>query len=495
MTSELNVIWQHSRIYGLGRLIDRLAALLLIPILVHALTPEQWGIYALILVVTEMLTVVPMGIFYTMVRIYFDHDDDDHRRRIVATTLALLLMSSTVLVALAWPFAWAACQVVFGNQDHRGLFVTANFGVVFVLLFEIGLDYFRLKKRSGLFICATLTRSLLQFSVSIFLVVVWNMGVLGVVLGHLVAVAAVSLPVGAFMALANGVRLNRPLVADMIKLGLPLSPTGLARSLLQLVERYLINLFAGTAVLGIFALATRLADQLRLLLSGPFSDIWEVRLMEIADQPEKAREFNRVLVYFLCVLAAAVLALSVYAPEIIMLVSDRSFWSAADVVPVLAFAVLIRLVNYHFQVCIIQRKQTWYLVIVSWSVIVVGAAALLVLVPAFGLIGAAWAVLLTQACRLALSVTFAARCSTYVALFPWRSCATILAFTLAAYLAAHFAIGSGVSVSGILLKAALLGLFGLAIYVGPVFTAQERRLISTGIKTRLAKLLGSREAI
>ena len=55
MFSELKLILRHSLVYGTGRLLDRLAALLLIPILVHHLSPEEWGVYLLILAVAEIL--------------------------------------------------------------------------------------------------------------------------------------------------------------------------------------------------------------------------------------------------------------------------------------------------------------------------------------------------------------------------------------------------------------------------------------------------------
>jgi len=78
--SEAKTIWKHTRVYGLGNVLNRVAAFLLIPVLLHSLSVEQWGAYALIVVVTELLVHVFAVISDGMARVYFDYDDDEGRQ-------------------------------------------------------------------------------------------------------------------------------------------------------------------------------------------------------------------------------------------------------------------------------------------------------------------------------------------------------------------------------------------------------------------------------
>lgn len=486
MSAELALIWRHGRVYAFGRVLDRLAALCLIPILVHVLSPEEWGIYAIILVVSEVLAVAPMGVLYTMIRLYFDDQAEGHRRRVIGTTFLLLAAAAVVLTLLAWPLARLTVWALLDQPAHVLAFTLANLGIAFNLLFELELDYLRAEKRSVVFVVVTLARSLLQFALSIALVVVWHLGVIGVVLGQLAAVILVSLPLAAAMIARFGLTYDPAVASEMARIGLPLIPAWLGRSALDFVDRGLVNALGGTAMLGLYALGARLADQLRTLMTGPFSDIWRVRLLERASRAEAAVEFNRAQLFFLALLALAVLALSAFAPEIVALIAAPAFQGAAEAVPLLALSHLLRTVAYHFQLGLLERKRTGSLPFVNWSTVALAALALWLLIPRFGILGAAAAILLAQAGRLALSAWFAALHSDYVRLFPWRSYCGILSLSVAFYAAIAAVSGAEISPVGVLVKLALLAAFTAALYLCPIFTAAERGAMRRSLR-RLAR--------
>jgi O-antigen/teichoic acid export membrane protein len=288
----------------------------------------------------------------------------------------------------------------------------------------------------------------------------------------------------------------------MLRLGLPLIPAWLGRSALDFVDRGLVNALGGTAMLGLYALGARLAEQLRMLMSGPFSDIWRVRMMERASRPEAAAEFNRAQVFFLALMSLAVFALSALAPEIVKVIAAPAFQGAAAAVPLLALSHLLRTVAYHFQLGLLERKRTGSLPVVNWSTVALGALALWLLIPPFGVVGAAAAILLAQACRLVLSAWFAALHSDYARLFPWRSYAGLLTLTvvfmaLAASIdhtagdwPASLAAAPGWLWPGWQATTAKLGLICLfvpALLLGPVFTAEERRFMREGLRTLLRR--------
>ena len=485
MSLELRTIWQHSRVYGLGSVLNRVAGFLLIPVLTHVLPPEQWGVYALVLVVTEVLMVLPMGITKTMVRLSFDHEDDAGRGRVAATTLAVYAAMAVLLALLAWPLAVLTCELLFGHQDYVIAFVIGNYMLIFAELFEIELDYLRIRKRSALFVIATLSRSLLQFGLAILLVVYFGYGVEGVLVGHLLAVALVSLPILVMIIRQVGLRPSGSIAREMFRLGLPLVPAWLAKSSQELVNRYMLNLLGTVAMVGIYALGQRLADQLRVLLSQPFSDIWGVRLMEVAEHRDRLDEFNRVFVYFLFLLAGAVLTMALFAPELLMVLSGEAYWGAAAIVPILALERLVGVVNFHFEYGIIQRKATNLLPIINWGAILFSVGALFVLIPPFGLMGAATASLLTQIVRLSVAVALTPAQSEILKLFPWRAYATIVTLAIGGFAAGTTLAGETVSLTGVVIKGVVLLLFALTCFFGAVFTSDERRAVFAFVRKRL----------
>lgn len=491
--SEARTIWRHGRIYGLGNLLSRLAAFLLVPVLLHALSPEEWGVYALTLVVGQLIMVVPSGIIRTNVRLYFDQSDETGRNIVVGTTFVVFSCAAVLLLVLAYPLALVATEVIFGDREYVWVFFLANVALIFQMLLVIELDFLRVRKRSGLYLGSSLVRSLAQFGVSIVLVLGFGMGVMGVVLGQLAACAMTALPIAAIILSRTGIPFRRELAREMLRLGGPLIPAWFARAADGLSARYLLNLLTSTATLGLYAVADKVADQLRQLLSEPIANIAGIRLLEIGDRAERAAEFSRAQVYVTFVLASAGLALALFGPEILRVIAAEEFWSAAAVVPFLALIYVLDLTVWHFETVLIQRKKTVYLPLSNWSALAVGIPALFLLVPSHGILGGAIAVLLGQAFRFGATVWFASRCSSYVALFPWASYATVLGLAIGTYAASVHLTGGSVSATNFVLKLGLLAAFVVGAYYSPAFSGEERRAFQRFCLSRLPRLGTRRE--
>ena len=80
--SEFRAVWRQGRVYGLGNALNRVAALLLIPVLLHSLSTEEWGAYALILIFSQALSMGASVINDAMARVYYDYDDEPARRQV-----------------------------------------------------------------------------------------------------------------------------------------------------------------------------------------------------------------------------------------------------------------------------------------------------------------------------------------------------------------------------------------------------------------------------
>lgn len=490
MASEFQTIWRHGRIYGLGSMINRLSSLLLIPILLHNITAEAWGVYVLILLVGNFLVIIPSALNDTMNPLYFEREDEARRRRVVATTLGLYAIFATVFLLLTYPLAVLTGALMFDQQTYLIPLLLALISVAFEVLFEIELDYLRARKRSGLFIALSCFRSVTQLGLGIALVVVLHMGITGVVIGHLVSYLLVALPTAVYVIRQVGFGLDRAIAREMFTMAGPLVPAWFAKASLELVERALLNVMVSTAVMGVYAFGSKLVVQLRPLFSAPFADIWSVRLLEVAANPERAPEFNRVFVFFIAALATAALGIALYAPELVRLLAAEGFWDARLVVPLLALSYLARPSYYHFERLIIQSKRTSYLALVNWLTVGAAVIALVILVPPFGLLGAAMAEFATRLVRLALAVWSASRCSKLTALFPWQSFAMVVAGAVACYLLSAAILGTEMGLIATPAKMAFAALFLLWVLHGPCLKPDEREAVRRTLAEKLGRLRG-----
>lgn len=489
MSSPLKTVWQQGRIYGIGNILNRFAGLLLIPILLHTMSTEAWGAYALIVVIGQVLLTAPVAFVASMVRLYFETGEKGGDK-VVSTTLAIYLVIAVLIALVAYPLAQAIGWAIFGHQDYFEALLIANVALIFEILFDIEMGYYRLRKAANLYVGATLARSLMQFGLCILFAIGLEMGVTGLMLGHLLSVAVLAVPIGIWMVTQTGWTVSRPVMRELLHFGLPLLPSNLAKTLLDLVGRAALNILASTSAVGIFSLAAKLAEQIHLVLGGPFENIWTVQLAEVASQQERAREVNRVLVYLMLLVMVAVLALALYAPEVVMLLSAAEFWGAIALLPLLAFGYVARIFYVHFETCVIQSKRTAVLPLINWVSVGVAVGACILLIPPFGLMGAAAADVLARAFRVGVTAWAAVRLSEYGRRFPWGPVSALVLSALATYMVADALIGREVTVLAFLLKGGVVALYAGLAYLSPILSGDERQRLARSVMNWLAQARG-----
>src|ERR671938_952270 len=112
LAAQLKRLAKHSAIYGLGGLVSRLLAVLLLPLYTSYLSTADYGkIETLVAAATVLVIVLRLGISSAFFRFYFDSPDPEHRVVVVRTSFGFTMASATAgLVAglvLADPLAHA----------------------------------------------------------------------------------------------------------------------------------------------------------------------------------------------------------------------------------------------------------------------------------------------------------------------------------------------------------------------------------------------------
>ena len=139
--SEAKSIWRHSRIYAVGSILNRSSGFILLPVYAHVLTPADYGVYAIVVVVTELLSVVlGLGLGRALVRMYVEASDEREKARVSSTAFCAFGGMCLLFAALT---PWIAEHTVLAIYDEPTLswiFAIAIWGMLFTALFHIQLS-------------------------------------------------------------------------------------------------------------------------------------------------------------------------------------------------------------------------------------------------------------------------------------------------------------------------------------------------------------------
>jgi O-antigen/teichoic acid export membrane protein len=428
MFEQLKRLAKHSVIYGLGGVVSRILAVLLLPIYTAYLEPDDLGSVALVVALQVVLvTILRGGISSAFFRFYFDSPEPARRLVVVRTSFWFTMASATLGLAAGVLLAEPIADVL-GLGDQPGLVRATFVGIWAQMNYEQLTALFRVEERSTAFVAASLTNIAISVTATILLVVVFEQGALGVVVGNFIGTLIVYLLLLGYRRDQVGLQFDRPLLREMQRFGFPLVPAALALIAINWSDRFFLSHFVGLDEVGVYEMGMRVASAMVLLLTA-FRMAWPAFAYSIEDDDEARRTYSFVLTYLVFITSWVALALGLLAPWIVgVLSSDASFDEGARVVAILAFAKAAYAAYIVMAIGVGRARRTQFNWVITGAAALVNVGLNLLLVPRYEMFGSAAATAAAFAV-LFLGMTWYAQ-RVYPVPYQWRRVLTAAAAAL-----------------------------------------------------------------
>jgi O-antigen/teichoic acid export membrane protein len=181
---ELKRLGRHSAVYGLGGLVSRILATLLLPLYTHYLPPGSYGRVELVTAATAVLAIVlQLGISSAFFRFYFDAKEDAERLVVIRTSFWFTMAMSTLGLLLGVVFAAPVGHWIGLGHDPNlvraaavGLWAQTNYQQLTAL--------FRVEERSVQYAIASVGNVLITVVAMVLFVAYFHWGAVGLVVGN-----------------------------------------------------------------------------------------------------------------------------------------------------------------------------------------------------------------------------------------------------------------------------------------------------------------------
>ncbi len=463
LAAQMKRLGRHSAVYGFGGIVSRILAVFLLPLYTRYLDTADLGAVGLIVALSAVLvTILRAGISSAFFRFYFDSQDPAHRRLVVRTSFWFTMASATAgLVAgvlLAEPIA-----DLLGLDDAN--LVRAGFvGVWAQMNYEQLTSLFRAEERSTAFVAASLANIAFTVAATILLVVVWEQGALGVIVGNFTGTLVIYLALLVVHREQLGLEFSRPLLREMNRFGLPLVPAALALIAVNFSDRFFLVHLASIEEVGLYEIGVRIASAMVLLLTA-FRMAWPAFAYSIEDDGEAKRTYAFVLTYLVVVASWLALALGLLAPWLVRLLTQPEFYEGERVVAPLAFGGMAYAAYIVMAIGVGRAKRTQFNWAITGLAAVVNVALNLILIPAYGIMGAAVATVVAYVVMFLGMTWYAQR--VFPVPYQWRRVLTAVAAAVGLLLL-------GEAVGGLAAALALTLAYPLALLLLGFFLPEER---------------------
>ncbi len=391
--SGLGGFLKNSTVYAFGNVLNRAGAFLLLPLYTRLLTVEQYGALELFYVTASVISsVLSVGLAHATLRFYFEYKETSERNKVVTSCLLSTVLYAVPFVLVLSRWNGRLAGLVFGDPSYAPTLNVLYATLILELLRQIGLAYFRAREYARMYVAVCFLQLVCQVACNVYTVGFQRWGVPGVLWGNLASVAAGCGFILFIVIRECGASYDVGKMKAIFRYSYPFLFTAILGVILQNLDRMILRAFFSLEAVGLYALAYKFGILVQELLLEPYNRSFGAYRFKIMNDPDSRRILSRLYVYLVAAAAFMGLGISLFSHDVLRIMTGPAYWEAHRFIPMIALAFVISGASYTFQTGLLYSKQTRYMILITATSGAVNVFLYLFLIPRFGPMGAAWAV-------------------------------------------------------------------------------------------------------
>lgn len=385
---------KNSTIYLGSGIINKLIPLLLLPILTKYLSPEEYGILSIYLImITFYSAFVGMGIHTNVSKNFFQLQKDE--LAVLIGNIFYILCFTTLLYFVITYMLVLFFDSIFSIPSKWLLMIP--FITMMVMTNEVNTTILRNEQRAYMFGLFEVSNMAIKMGITVLLLVVYSMSWYSQVLGILTSSALFFIIAIAYMRKREYlcIRYDPKKIRSILKISLPLIPHVVGSVVISMSDRIFIEQMVSLEAVGIYSVGY-MFGMIVTLFAGAFIKSWTPWFYKNLSEPtdrkkEKIVKYTYVYIFSIFILS---LILSVAGELILPYIVDEKFYAAGEYILWIALGYAVFGVYQIFFPYLVHISRTSFL---AFSTVISSVLNLLfnyLLINEYGAIGAAYATIL-----------------------------------------------------------------------------------------------------
>ncbi|MCI0472332.1 MAG: polysaccharide biosynthesis C-terminal domain-containing protein [Ignavibacteria bacterium] len=401
MLDKLKSLSKDTLIYGTSTILGRFLNFLFVPIYTNLFLPSDFGIVANIYAYIAILNVFfTVGLESGFFKFASTLEVGDKKENFSHPFFGIFL-NSAVLSGILYAFSH---DFTYLFQIDPGKDVILKYTAL-ILFFDalsiVPFGFLRLTHKPYMFAFIRLAGIVLTVILNILFIVVLKFGIEYVFISNLIASFFTLLLLLPVILRNIKFSLNMILVKELLRFSLPYIPAGISSNIIQVINRPILTALTDDHTVGVFQANYRLGIFMMLFVSM-FEFAWQPFFLNNAKEPDAKALFSKVMTMFLVAATVIFVFLTFFIDDIVAIpmpgkgyLVGKAYWGGLQIVPVILLSYLIYGMYLNFMAGIYIEKKTKYLPYITGTAAVVNIAANFILIPVFGMMGAAIATLMS----------------------------------------------------------------------------------------------------
>lgn len=417
MFSKLKLLAKDTVIYGASTILARSLNYVLVPLYANKLTTFDNGIQAVVYANIALANVIfTYGLETSYLKVASDAiKRNEDERPLFSTAFFSLFVTSILFSALMLLFA-PSIAVAIGLAPESGVFIRYAAAILFLdTLLVVPFAELRLKRKAIPFALAKVMGVVGGVISTFVLILGLHAGLSGVFIGE--ALGSVVSLLFILPVLKNLKPTFSPgMYRQLLGIGLPYVPTGIAGLLIHLIDRNLLIRipqqdidrlygagFQASDITGIYGRVAAFGVALQMFIQI-FRFAWQPFFLQHADDPEARPLFKQVMNLSGIAVIVLAVACTFFVPDLVryhwggkLYLLPPKYWMGMSILPWIFFSYVFDMISTNLSAGILITGKTKYLPVVTFAGAAVTTLGCWILIPLGGMDGAAVAILLGTA--------------------------------------------------------------------------------------------------
>ena len=394
MLQKFQRLAKESVVYGLGGAGSKFISFLLMPIYSRIFSVADYGAIDVIAILILLSGTLFTSGTDAALSFFFYHKPEHQQRQSTVSTISIyIFMANTFTAFLLFLLAKEVSLLLFKETRFAEFIRLAAIGMPFTALYNLNLNLVRLQRKPFTYISITLPYLLTTMLLNILTVLVLKMGTRGVFLSNVIAFVVFSGVGIAFNRRFYHLAFDCQRFLEMLRYWAPMILVGVSAWLMVSMDRILLAQQGSLEQAGIYTAGLRIAS-----IVGFFAQAFRTAnlgfIFETSIEEDAPKVYSLTLSYFILLSSVLVLFLSLFARPLIHLLATSAYEVAYFIIPLLAFSVVAEGAAQITSIGILLTKKTDQVGAATVFCALLQIGLLFLLIPRWGIIGAALSLLL-----------------------------------------------------------------------------------------------------
>jgi len=407
--SNLKKILLNGGIYSTTRIFEKASGFVLIPLYAAYLGADGYGIISLLSVIGSFYAVlVTQGLNGAWVRLRFEEANPQGIKKLESSIIGYLSITTVISLFLFSTFGETLFIDITNGLEYSPLGLLTLTGVSATIFIELLKRKYQIEEKPLHFSVITFSYTIIVLLVTIYFVAYLKRGALGKIEAACLISIVFSLISLLILKPKSPFLLSKKRIMNSLVYGLPLVPHAIAGLTNDVADRLIITHFLGFASTGIYSMGyqiafvgTVIASSLNQALSPIFiKTMKQIESSEATDTQNIENLKNEVTkngLVLIVISGISCLIITAYARNLLELLTNNQFSDSWRIVPIVSAGIIATSVYFAFSQSIFYHKKSIRLLpILTIFTVLVNITGNYILVPIYGIVGAAWSTVISN---------------------------------------------------------------------------------------------------